>query len=155
MLTLSELNSQTLKLLKGELHLPINHDGFVEILNPVKPGSFLARIVQTDSLKPMIEIITTQSSLTFPFLAISIVYTSMFCSEEGILKGVTRGKGGSHLLGDDKLPLNSVEGLIGFLVEGKEVGSTVTRKSTYLLGIFVALGICNREPNVYARLIRD
>jgi hypothetical protein len=62
---------------------------------------------------------------------------------QGIAK---RGDAMNSRLGDERLPLNSVEGHIALVVYGKDIGESVFRRITPIACILEWSGICRSEP---------
>jgi hypothetical protein len=49
-------------------------------------------------------------------------------------------------LGDEGLPLDSIEGHIAHVVYGKQIGDSVFRRISPIAAILVWAGICEDEP---------
>jgi hypothetical protein len=49
-------------------------------------------------------------------------------------------------LGDEGLPLDSVEGYVAHVVDGKQVGESVFRRISPIAAILVWAGICDSAP---------
>jgi len=50
-------------------------------------------------------------------------------------------------LGSDKLPLDSIEGIVAYNFHHKVIGSTITRRSNYYTAIMEWAGICKVYPS--------
>lgn len=57
-----------------------------------------------------------------------------------------QGNATSARLGQDDLPLDSIEGHIALVVYGKKEGQPVFRRITPVAGILVWAGVCSMEP---------
>lgn len=49
-------------------------------------------------------------------------------------------------LGDERLPLDSIEGYITCCLYNKKIGDSVFRRVTPIAGILIWAGICENEP---------
>jgi hypothetical protein len=57
-----------------------------------------------------------------------------------------RGDAMNSRLGDEGLPLNSIEGYIAHMVYGKQVGDSVFRRISPIAAILVWAGLCDTAP---------
>jgi hypothetical protein len=66
------------------------------------------------------------------------------------VNGGTAKKGDAmrHCLGEDKLPLDSIEGRIAHRVYGRQPGDTVFRRITPIAGILIWAGVCKNMPGL-------
>jgi hypothetical protein len=76
-----------------------------------------------------------------------VVFQEAFCVLVRNGGRAARGNAMNAKLGEEGLPLDSVEGHIAHIVYGKQVGETVFRRISPIAGILIWAGVCTSAPN--------
>ena len=109
---------------------------------PAQRGTYFTATLCEDGID--VDNLSTQ-----PFLPWEVCVETVLLlrAEGGVAK---RGNAMNYRLGEEKLPLNSVEGHVASQVYGKEPGEWVFRRITPIAAILVWAGICENRRGALA-----
>jgi hypothetical protein len=68
-------------------------------------------------------------------------------------KSVLKGDAMSSKLGESMLPIDSVEGWVAYKIYGKQIGDTVFRRISPIVGILIWVGICKKKRGRWLEFI--
>jgi hypothetical protein len=149
-MSIVKLQQNLSDLFQGKLHFKPDNEGYIKLPYPTKEnGTFEIRLLNDDPVCPNLEL-KSKGKLKIRLIAVTAIYTALLALGGEMEKGNGQQ---NDTLGMGGVELESIDGFIAHYIDGVKYGAKVTRKHTYVLGILVALGLCECEKGKPARLI--